>query len=80
MKLAYADRSEYLGDPDRTAIPVEQLTSEDYLDQRRTIIRDEVAIPQLKSDRVALKIWRALKRRTTPSSISSETWSQTPTD
>ena len=45
MKLAYADRSEYLGDPDRTAIPVEQLTSEDYLDQRRTIIRDEVAIP-----------------------------------
>ena len=45
MKLAYADRSEYLGDPDRTAIPVAQLTSEDYLDQRRTIIRDEVAIP-----------------------------------
>ena len=45
MKLAYADRSKYLGDPDRTVIPVEQLTSEDYLDQRRTIIRDEVAIP-----------------------------------
>ena len=39
----YADRGEYLGDPDRTAIPVAQLTSEDYLDQRRTIIRDEVA-------------------------------------
>ena len=45
MKLAYADRSEYLGDPDRTTIPVAQLTSKDYLDQRRTIIRDETAIP-----------------------------------
>ena len=45
MKLAYADRSEYLGDPDRTAIPVAQLTSEDYLEQRRAIIRDEVATP-----------------------------------
>ena len=45
MKLAYADRSEYLGDPDRTAIPVAQLTDEAYLDQRRTIIRDSVATP-----------------------------------
>ena len=27
MKLAYADRSEYLGDPDRTAIPMSKLTS-----------------------------------------------------
>jgi gamma-glutamyltranspeptidase/glutathione hydrolase len=45
MKLAYADRSEYLGDPDRTAIPVAQLTDTAYLDQRRTIIRDSVATP-----------------------------------
>ena len=32
MKLAYADRSEYLGDPDRTAIPMTELTSEAYLE------------------------------------------------
>ena len=45
MKLAYADRSEYLGDPDRTAIPVAELISERYLDQRRAMIRDDVATP-----------------------------------
>ena len=30
MKLAYADRSKYLGDPDQVAIPVAQLTSKAY--------------------------------------------------
>ena len=45
MKLAYADRSEYLGDPDRTAVPVAKLISDDFLDQRRTLIRDAVATP-----------------------------------
>lgn len=45
MKLAYADRSEYLGDPDRTEIPVEALTSESYLDGRRALIQDDVATP-----------------------------------
>ena len=45
MKLAYADRSEYLGDPDRTEIPVKALTSESYLDGRRTLIQDDVATP-----------------------------------
>ena len=45
MKLAYADRSEYLGDPDRTEIPVKALTSESYLDGRRALIQDDVATP-----------------------------------
>ena len=45
MKLAYADRSEYLGDPDRTKIPVKALTSDAYLDGRRTLIQDDVATP-----------------------------------
>ena len=45
MKLAYADRSEYLGDPDRTEIPVKALTSVAYLDGRRTLIQDDVATP-----------------------------------
>lgn len=30
MKLAYADRSKYLGDPDFAGIPVEELTSKSY--------------------------------------------------
>ena len=45
MKLAYADRSEYLGDPDRTEIPVKTLTSESYLDRRRALIQADVATP-----------------------------------
>ena len=45
MKLAYADRSEYLGDPDRTEIPVNALTSDSYLDGRRALIKDDVATP-----------------------------------
>ncbi|MEK9535211.1 MAG: gamma-glutamyltransferase, partial [Halieaceae bacterium] len=45
MKLAYADRSEYLGDPDRTGIPVKALTSDAYLDGRRALIQDDVATP-----------------------------------
>lgn len=45
MKLAYADRSEYLGDPDRTKIPVKALTSDSYLDGRRALIKDDIATP-----------------------------------
>lgn len=45
MKLAYADRSEYLGDPDRTVIPVETLTSDSYLNTRRALIKEAQATP-----------------------------------
>lgn len=45
MKLAYADRSEYLGDPDRTTIPIATLTSEPYLKKRRVLIKDDEATP-----------------------------------
>ncbi len=45
MKLAYADRSEYLGDPDRTTIPIATLTSEPYLEKRRELIKDDQATP-----------------------------------
>ncbi|HEU5047855.1 MAG TPA: gamma-glutamyltransferase [Rickettsiales bacterium] len=33
MKLAYADRSKYLGDPDFTKVPVKGLTSKHYADE-----------------------------------------------
>ena len=38
MKLAYADRSKYLGDPDQTSIPTRALVSKAYANQRRQII------------------------------------------
>ena len=38
MKLAYADRSRYLGDPDQNVIPIDALISKDYAAQRRELI------------------------------------------
>jgi len=43
MKLAYADRSRYLGDPDQTVIPVDALISKDYGAERRKLIDVERA-------------------------------------
>ena len=45
MKLAYADRSRYLGDPDVVEIPIERLTSKAYAAQLRTRIRRDWAMP-----------------------------------
>ena len=38
MKLAYADRSRYMGDPDQTVIPTEALISKEYGAERRKLI------------------------------------------
>jgi gamma-glutamyltranspeptidase / glutathione hydrolase len=35
MKLAYADRAEYLGDTDMVDVPIEKLTSKDYAEELR---------------------------------------------
>ncbi|MEA5583268.1 gamma-glutamyltransferase [Nodularia harveyana UHCC-0300] len=43
MKIAYADRSEYLGDPDFIKVPVEKLISPDYAQKRRQEIDMERA-------------------------------------
>ncbi len=45
MKLAYADRSKYLGDPDRTVVPIAALTDDAYLDERRKLIKADIATP-----------------------------------
>lgn len=39
MRIAYADRSEYLGDPDFVKVPVKQLTSRAYAAKRRQEIQ-----------------------------------------
>lgn len=45
MKLAYADRSQYLGDPDFVKVPVKALTSRAYADELARKINPERATP-----------------------------------
>ncbi|WP_017655574.1 gamma-glutamyltransferase [Fortiea contorta] len=45
MKIAYSDRSQYLGDPDFVKVPVQQLLSSAYAKQRRQQINLEIARP-----------------------------------
>ncbi|BAQ64271.1 gamma-glutamyltransferase [Geminocystis sp. NIES-3709] len=48
MKLAYADRAKYLGDPDFISVPIEGLISEKYADFLRLQIDQKKAIPSEK--------------------------------
>ena len=45
MKLAYADRAEFLGDPDFFHVPTNTLLSKSYADERRKLIEPEAAKP-----------------------------------
>lgn len=45
MKLAYADRSEYLGDTDFVEVPLAGLTGKTYADELRKTIRPDLARP-----------------------------------
>ena len=45
LKIAFADRFEYLGDPDFVEVPVEWLTSKSYADRRRAEIDLDRARP-----------------------------------
>ncbi|OBW95927.1 gamma-glutamyltranspeptidase [Gallibacterium salpingitidis] len=45
MKLAYADRSEYLGDPDFVKIPLKGLISKKYADELAKKISDKHIVP-----------------------------------
>ena len=40
MKLAFADREAYYGDPDHVEVPIETLLSDAYADERRKLISD----------------------------------------
>lgn len=48
MKLAYADRSEYLGDPDFSDTPTAGLTDKAYAARRRGLINPDTATPAEK--------------------------------
>ena len=45
MKLAYADRSQHMGDPDEHAVPLAGLISKAYADERRQLINEVRATP-----------------------------------
>jgi gamma-glutamyltranspeptidase/glutathione hydrolase len=45
MKLAYADRSEHLGDPERMEAPIDFLLAKDYASNRRGLINSDSATP-----------------------------------
>ncbi|MET1415908.1 gamma-glutamyltransferase [Roseibium sp. HPY-6] len=45
MRLAYADRSKYLGDPDFVSVPIKGLTSRDYAAELTKTIQMEAARP-----------------------------------
>ncbi|GAA5112970.1 gamma-glutamyltransferase [Pseudonocardia adelaidensis] len=45
VKIAFADRDEWLTDPRRVEIPVERFISKEYADQRRSLIDPERAAP-----------------------------------
>lgn len=45
MKLAYADRSEYLADPDFADVPVAALINKDYARRQRKLIQTDRATP-----------------------------------
>lgn len=47
LKLTFADREAYYGDPDFVAVPAEVLLSEAYAAQRRMLIRPDIAWPDL---------------------------------
>ncbi|PTX54196.1 gamma-glutamyltranspeptidase/glutathione hydrolase [Litoreibacter ponti] len=46
IKLAYADREAYYGDPDHSEVPLEHLLSEDYAATRRAVITRDASIEQ----------------------------------
>ncbi|MGA7937045.1 MAG: gamma-glutamyltransferase, partial [Kovacikia sp.] len=66
MKIAYADRAEYLGDPDFVKVPVRALMSPIYARQRRQEINLQKATPSLQVKPGDAKMLQSLMGRGFP--------------
>ncbi len=80
MKLAYADRSKYLGDPDFTEVPVARLTDEGL--RPGPAPADRAGRGHARDGDQARQALRPESRQTTHYSVvdrKTATWSPTPT-
>lgn len=69
MRIAYADRSEYLGDPDFVKVPVEQLTSRAYAAKRR----QEIPMQRARSSSEVKPVDKQTLQRYTKANESPDT-------
>ncbi|MBW4670548.1 MAG: gamma-glutamyltransferase [Cyanomargarita calcarea GSE-NOS-MK-12-04C] len=75
MKIAYADRSEYLGDPDFVKVPVQQLISPGYAKTRRAEIIMDRAKPSTEvkpADKKMLQRFISWKPTPTPERLRAK--------
>ena len=63
VKLAFADREAYFGDPRMVDVPIEALLSRDYAQQRREMIRPDRAWPEMPPAGDPRKLCRRTPRR-----------------
>jgi len=59
MKLSYADREAYYGDPDFADIPIETLLSAEYAETRRSLIGAEASMAHRPGDIPGYESWTA---------------------
>jgi gamma-glutamyltranspeptidase/glutathione hydrolase len=74
-RYAYADRGEYLGDPDYVSVPLAGLLDPAYAAQRAALITDRAADPPVVEPRCRPHTWA--RRRTSPSPTATATSSTT---
>ncbi|UBF29621.1 gamma-glutamyltransferase [Kovacikia minuta CCNUW1] len=70
MKIAYADRSQYLGDPDFVDVPVKALISPIYANQRRQEIDPQKARPSNQVKPADPKILQSLLGKSEPQTLA----------
>ena len=56
MKIAYADRAEFMGDADFYPVPVDRLVSKEYATERRALLDTTKATPSLRISHGAISV------------------------
>ena len=79
MRRYFADRSEYLGDPDFVKVPLSSLLDPAYIAKRRASIDPERATPRAKSTPRSSRATNRTRPRTTRWSMPTATSPSSPT-